>query len=134
MYHWIRFYWWAICGNCLLNAWDRILTPDKTKVNKKFDNRVAWPVTHTIYLILFMGTSIKCLSSLLITKLDHCFIILDRLYMKKYGVLLDLIYDSIFLSLRYCLYFGVLLILVPIIPTAEAKMKFMASQRFLTGH
>ncbi len=43
----------------------------KQKAIQGFDGRAAQPVSHAIYLILSVGSHIKSLASLLITKLGH---------------------------------------------------------------
>ena len=50
----------------------------KPKPIQRFDNKVAYPVTYAIYLMLFVENYIKSLAPLLITKLGYHSIILGR--------------------------------------------------------
>ena len=50
----------------------------KSKPIQGFDDRAAWPVTHTIYPTLSMRNHIKSLAPLLITKLGQHPMILSR--------------------------------------------------------
>lgn len=55
--------------------------------------------------------------------------ILGRLWMKKHGVLLDMINNSILFSSGYCSYFGAPLVSVPNMPKNETKIISMAIQQ-----
>ena len=50
-------------------------------------------------------------------------------WMKKHGVLLDMINDCISFSLRYCSYPGAPLVPISTIPTAETEIISMATQQ-----
>ncbi len=101
----------------------------KPKPIQGFDDRAAQLVIYIIYPILFIGSHIENLVSLLITKWNHHPMILGRSWMKKYGVLLDMINNCISLSFGYCSQPRVPLVLVPTMPTAETEIISMATQQ-----
>ena len=72
------------------------------------------PVTYGIYFMLSMGKYIKSLTPLLITELGYYSMIFDLLWMKKYGVLLDMINESIKFSYGYCTYLKASLLPIPL--------------------
>ncbi len=63
----------------------------KPKQIQEFDGRAAKPITHAIYPTLTISTHIESLAPLFITKLENYLMILGRLWMKKYGVIIDMI-------------------------------------------
>ncbi len=67
----------------------------KPKQIQGFDDRAAKPITYTIYPTLTVGTHTESLAPLLITKLGNHLMILCRPWMKKYGVIIDIINDSL---------------------------------------
>ena len=67
----------------------------KPKQIQEFDGRATKPITHAIYPILTVGTHTKSLASLLITKLGNHPIILGRPWIKNYGVIINMINDSL---------------------------------------
>ena len=86
----------------------------KIKSIQRFDSRATMPVTYIIYFMLSIGKYIESLAPLLITKLGYYSMIFDPLWMKKYGVLLDMINESIKFSYGYCTYLKAPLL--PILP------------------
>ena len=68
-----------------------------------------------------MRNHTKSLAPLLITKLGQHPIILGRPWMKKHGVLLDMIYDSITFSSGFCTHLGTSLSPIPPKPIEETK-------------
>ncbi len=101
----------------------------KSKPIQRFDGRAAQPVTYAIYPTLSIGSHTESLVPLLITKLGHHPMIFGRPWMKKYGVLLDMINDYLSFSPGYCSHPGVLLIPIPTVPTAETDIISMATQQ-----
>ena len=101
----------------------------KPKPIQGFDGKAAQSVTHAIYPTLSIGSYTESLAPLLITKLGHYPITFDCPWMKKHGVLLDMINNYISFSPRYCSHSGALLVPVPTIPTAETEIIFMATQQ-----
>lgn len=85
----------------------------KPKPIEEFDGRATKLVTHTIYLILSMEKYTKSLALLQITKLGQYSMILSRLQVKKHGILLDIINNSITFFPRYYTYFRAFLSLMP---------------------
>lgn len=61
---------------------------------KRFDGKITIPITHAIYLILFLENYTKSLVFLLILKLKQYFIIFVYLLINKYRVLLNIINNS----------------------------------------
>ncbi len=55
--------------------------------------------------------------------------ILGRPWMKKYGVLLDMINDCILFSPGYCSHLGAPLVPVPTMPTVETEIISMVTQQ-----
>ena len=93
----------------------------KPKPIQRFDGRAARPVTHAIYPTLSVGNHIESLAPLLITKLGQHPMILGRPWMKKHGVLLDMIHDSITFSPGFCTHLGTSLSPIPPKPIEETK-------------
>ena len=60
-----------------------------------------------------MGNHIESLAPLLIKKLGQHPMILGRPWMKKHGVLLNMIHDSITFSPGFCMYLGTSLSPIP---------------------
>ena len=67
----------------------------KPKPIQKYDGRAAKSNNPAIYPTLFVAKHTEGLIPLLIIILGQHLIILGRLWMKKHGILLDMIYDSI---------------------------------------
>ena len=88
----------------MLYTQDITLIPNKAKAYTRICGKATKPVTHAIYPTLSIGKYTESLILLLITKLGQHPMILGRLWMKKYGVLLDMINDSITFFSRYCTY------------------------------
>ena len=101
----------------------------KPKPIQGFDGKVAQPVTYVIYPTLSIGSHTKSLAPLLISKSGYHPMIFGCLWMKKHGVLLDMINNYISFSPGYYSHPKALLILVPIILTAETEIIFMATQQ-----
>ena len=101
----------------------------KPKPIQGFDGRAAQPVTHAIYPTLSVGSHTESLAPLLITKLGHHPMILGRPWMKKHGVLLDMINDCISFSLGYCSHPGAPSVPVPTMPTDETEIISMPIQQ-----
>ena len=86
--------------------------PDKTKANTRFDGKTAQPVIHAIYPTLSIRKYTKSLALLLITKLRQHPMILGCPWIKKYGVLLDMINDFITFFPGYCTHLRASLFLI----------------------
>ena len=99
----------------------------KSKPIQRFDGRAAQPVTHTIYFILSLENHSKSLAPLLITKLGHHRMLLGRLWMKKYGVLLDMINNSITFSSRYYIHPGAPSFSLFTMPIKETEITLIAT-------
>ena len=78
----------------------------KPKQIQEFDSRAAKSITHTIYPTLTIGTHTENLASLLITKLRNHPMILGRPWMKKHGVIIDMINDSLAFWPGHCTHIG----------------------------
>ena len=78
----------------------------KPKPIQGFDGNAAKPITHAIYPTLSVGNYTESLAPLLITKLGQRPMIPGRPWMKKHGVLLDIINDSITFSPGYSPHLG----------------------------
>ena len=63
----------------------------KPKQIQEFDGRAANPITYAIYLILTISIHTESFAPLLITKLGNHLMILSRPWMKKHGVIIDMI-------------------------------------------
>ena len=85
----------------------------KPKSIQGFDDRAAQPITHVVYPTLSVRNHNESLAPLLITKLGQQPMILGRPWMKKYGILLDMINDSITYFPRYCMHLGAPLFPIP---------------------
>ncbi len=101
----------------------------KPKPIQGFDGRATQPVTYAIYPTLSVGSHTESLAPLLITKLGYHRMILGRPWMKKHGVLQDIINDYISFSPGYCSNLGAPLVSVPTMPTAETEIISMATQQ-----
>ncbi len=101
----------------------------KPKPIQEFDGRAAQPVTHAIYPTLSAGSYTESLALLFITKLGHHPMILGRSWMKKHGVLLDMINGSISFSPGYCSHPRATSVPIPTTPAAETEITSMATQQ-----
>ena len=79
--------------------------------------------------MLSVGNYTKNLALLFIIKLRQHSMILGRPWMKKHGVLLDMIHDSITFSLGFYLHLGIFLSLIPPKSTEKTKEIFEAKQQ-----
>ena len=108
----------------------------KPKPIQGFDGRATQPITHAIYPTLSVGNHTKSLVPLLITKLGQHPMILGRPWMKKYGILLDMINDFITFSPGYCTHLGAPLFPIPPKPKGietipEARQQDIFPKRIL---
>lgn len=71
-------------------------------MKKKFDGKIAKPITYGIYLILIIGIYIKYLAFLLIINLENLFIIFCQPLIQK--LLHYYWYDKQFFSFLTCLF------------------------------
>ncbi len=101
----------------------------KPKPIQGFNGRAAQPVTHAIYPTLYVGSHTERLAPLLITKLGHHPIILGRPWMKKHGVLLDMINNTISFSPGYYSHPKATSVLVSTTLAAETEITSMAIQQ-----
>ena len=67
----------------------------KPKLIRGFDGRLAPDITHVIYLTLTVQGHLKLLMSMLVTKLGQHSLILDKLWMQKHGLIIDMSCDKI---------------------------------------
>ena len=79
--------------------------------------------------MLSIENHIESIVLLLITKLRQYFIIFGRSWIKKHGVLLDIIYNFITLSSRFCMHFETFLSFIPFKPIKKTKKIFKAKQQ-----
>ena len=86
-------------------------------------------MTHAIYSTLFVGNHTKSLAFLLIIKLGQYLMNLDRPWIKKHEVLLDIIYDFITFSPGFCIYLKTFLSSKFSKPIEETKKIFEAKQQ-----
>ena len=100
----------------------------KPKPIQGFDDKAIRPVTYTIYPTLSVENHTKSLVPLLITKLGQHPMIFGYPWMKKHGVLLDMIHDSITFSLRFCMHLGTSLSPIPSKPIKKTKKISKAKQ------
>ena len=106
----------------------------KPKPIQGFDGRAAQPVTHAIYPTLSVGNHTESLAPLLITKLGQHPMILGRPWMKKYGILLDMINDSITYFPRYCMHLGAPLFPIPPKPEGTETIPEARQQDIFPTH
>ena len=92
----------TVCQNLEIEP-QRLIKP---KEIQGFDGRAAKPITHAIYPILTIGTHTENLIPLLITKLGNHLMILDRLWMKKHMVIIDMIKDFLAFWPGHCIHIG----------------------------
>ena len=78
----------------------------KIKQIQKFDGRAAKLITHAIYPIFTVGIHIESLDFLFITKLGNHPMILSQPWMKKYGVIIDMINDFLAFWPGHCIHIG----------------------------
>ena len=81
----------------------------KPKLIKGFDSKSAPPITHAIYPMLTVQGHIKLLALFLITKLGQHHLILDKPWMQKHGVILDMSCDKLIFWPRHYQHPGSLL-------------------------
>ena len=74
----------------------------KPKPIKGFDSKPAPPITHAIYPTLTVQGHTKLLTSFLITKLGQHPLILDKPWMRKHGVILNISRDKLTFWPRHC--------------------------------
>ena len=67
----------------------------KLKQIQEFNNKTVKLITYIIYLILIIGTHIKSFIILLIIKLENHFIIFAQIQIKKHGIIIDIIKNSL---------------------------------------
>ena len=106
----------------------------KPKPIQGFDGRAAQPVTHAIYPTLSVGNHTESLAPLLITKLGQHPMILGRPWMKKHGILLDMINDSITFSPGYCTHLGAPLFPIPPKPKGTETIPEARQQDIFPNH
>ena len=78
----------------------------KLKQIQKFNGGAAKPITHAICPTLTVGTHTESHTPLLITKLENHPIILGRPWMKKHGVIIDMINNFLAFWPGYYTYIG----------------------------
>ena len=76
----------------------------KSKAIWDFDGKQALSITHTIYPTMTMKDHRKMTTPLLITKLSQYQIILQKLWIKKHGAVLDMRNDWLFFWLEHYQY------------------------------
>ena len=101
----------------------------KSKPIQSLDDRAAQLLTHTINPTLSVGNYTKSLAFLLIPKLGQHPMIFGHPEMKKYGVLLDMIHDSITFFLGFCMHLETSLSLIPPKPIKEIEEISEAKQQ-----
>ena len=101
----------------------------KPKPIQRFDGRAAQLVTYAIYPTLSVGSHPESLVPLLITKLGHHPMIFGCSWMKKHGVLLDMINNGISYFPGHCSHPGPPLVPIPTMPTAETEIISRATQQ-----
>lgn len=76
----------------------------KLKLLKIFDGKSAKPIMHVIYLTLTVQNYSKLLISMLVTLLDQHLIILDKSWMQKHSVILDMSCNKLTFWPSHCQY------------------------------
>ena len=74
----------------------------KPKLVRGFDGQPAPDITHAIYPTLTMQDYSKLLAPMLVTKLGQHSLILDKLWMQKHGVIIDISCDKITFWPSHC--------------------------------
>ena len=69
----------------------------KPKPLKRFDRKLAWPITHVIYLTLTVQSHFKLLAFMLVISLGQHLINLSKPCIQKHGVNLDMRCDKLIL-------------------------------------
>ena len=67
----------------------------KPKLLKKFNRKLAWPITYAIYPMLTVQSHFELLTPMLVISLGQHFIILGKPWMQKHGAILDMICDKL---------------------------------------
>lgn len=79
----------------------------KPKLIKRFDGRPAKPIIHTIYPTLTVQGHIKTLAPLFMTQLDQHLVILNKPWMCKHSVILDMSCDKLVFWPGHCEHSGI---------------------------
>ena len=104
----------------------------KPKQIQRFDGKAAKPITYAIYLTLTIDTHTKSLALLLITKLGNHSIILDQLWIKKHGVIIDMTNNSLTFWPGHCTYVRVSPLTILSQPTFPTKTAVVVIEKNIT--
>ena len=101
----------------------------KLKLIREFDGKPASPITHTIYPTLMVQGHTKLLALFLVTKLGQHLLILEKPWMRKHWVILDISCDKLIFWPSYCQYHDSL----PVAVNTPAKLHLSTSAHLSTS-